>query len=248
MKVPDQVTQDIQNGALFFVSHSGGKDSQAQYNYLRTFVPAEQIIIMHAHLPGVEWAGVVEHIKATIHEHELAEVKAQKTFMEMVEKRGMWPSAQHRQCTSDLKNAPLYKFINKVMAERGAKVAYNCIGIRAAESSARAKKDPLKINKKLTGKATKKTVWDWMPIFDWSTQDVFGFIRKCGQEPHWAYSKGMSRLSCCFCILASKGDLKIAAEHNPEMLEEIATMEKKIGHTMKFEKGAPVDIKTFINR
>ena len=246
MKLTAQVQQDIQNGALFFCSHSGGKDSQAMFNFLKSVVPADQLIVVHAHLEGVEWAGVVEHIENTIDGKELHVVNAVKTFMQMVERRGMWPSAAHRQCTSDLKNAPIYKFINNTMAARGAKIGYNCIGIRAQESAARSKKNPLKINKKLTGKGTKKTVYDWMPIFTWTTEDVFGFIRKNGQEAHWAYAKGMSRLSCCFCILASKSDLQTAAKLNPEGLEEIAAMEKKIGHTMKMVKGKPMDIKTFI--
>jgi DNA sulfur modification protein DndC len=242
-----EIKKMIESGALFVCSHSGGKDSQAMYNYLKTIIPAGQLVVVHAHLDGVEWAGVVEHIKGTIDPMvEYFQVSAGKTFFQMVEARGMWPSAQHRQCTSDLKNAPIYKLINKLANERGFKIVVNCIGIRAAESAARAKKEPLKINKKLTGKGTKKTVYDWMPIFTWTTEDVFGFIRKNGQEPHWAYAKGMSRLSCCFCILASKSDMRIAAEINPEMLEKVAALEIKIGHTMKYEKGAQVGIKQFL--
>lgn len=243
-EVMNQVKDLISKGALFFISHSGGKDSQAMFNFLKTIVPKNQIIVVHSHLPGVEWEGVVEHIKATISGCEFHEVKAGKSFLEMVEARGMWPSSKTRQCTSDLKRDPIAKLIRAICSEREASIAVNCTGIRAAESSARSKKDPMKMNKKLTTKT--RTVWDLMPIFNWSTEDVFGFIRKSGQEPHWAYSVGMSRLSCCFCIMASKADLRISAKHNPKLLEEISRLEKKIGHTMFMVKGQAIGIKEYI--
>ena len=62
--------------------------------------------------------------------------------------------------------------------------------------------------------------------------EVFSEIKHAGQEPHWAYSKGMSRLSCMFCIMANPQDLKISAEQNPETYAQYVAMEKKINHTM----------------
>ena len=50
----------IARGALFVVNHSGGKDSQATLLAIRAQVPARQILVIHAHLPGVEWPGTVE--------------------------------------------------------------------------------------------------------------------------------------------------------------------------------------------
>ena len=58
----------------------------------------------------VEWPGIVGHINDTI-SHTLNIVRAGKTFLGMVEKRWMWPSARYRQCTSDLKRGPIEKFI-----------------------------------------------------------------------------------------------------------------------------------------
>lgn len=243
-EVMNQVKDLIASGALFFISHSGGKDSQAMFNFLKSMVPKNQIIVVHSHLSGVEWEGVVAHIKNTISDCEFHEVKAGKSFLEMVEARGMWPSSSTRQCTSDLKRDPIAKLIRQICSERGATVAVNCTGIRAGESSARSKKDPMKLNKKLTTQT--RTVWDLMPIFNWTTEDVFGFIRKSGQEAHWAYSVGMSRLSCCFCIMASKADLRVSAKYNPELLEQIANLEKKIGHTIFMEKGQSIGIREYI--
>ena len=69
------IQQLIDAGAIFVCSHSGGKDSQAMYCLLRLLVPANQIIVVHAHLGEVEWAGVQDHIRANI-EHKLHVVEA----------------------------------------------------------------------------------------------------------------------------------------------------------------------------
>ena len=249
-EIMEKIQELVAQGALFIVSHSGGKDSQAMYNFLKSIVPKDQIVVVHSHLPGVEWEGVVDHIKATI-EHDFFEVKAKKTFFEMVEARGMWPSNSIKNCTSDLKRDVIASFITQIATEKNAKIVVNCTGIRAAESTSRAAKNPIQVNKRISTKvlkdgSQKRIVWDLMPIFSWSTEDVFGFIRKNGQEAHWAYSVGMSRLSCCFCILANESDLKISARYNPEVLEKIAALEKKIGHTMKMKDGKPIGIKEFI--
>lgn len=231
-------------GALFLVSHSGGKDSQAMFLFLKDLVPKNQLIVVHSHLAGVEWEGVVEHIENTISGHELIQVQAKKDFFQIVEERGMWPSSTIKNCQSTLKRDVIQTVYTKIGNERGAKIIVNCMGIRAAESTERSKKTPIEINKRSSN--LKRIVWNLMPIFNWTTEDVFGFIRKSGQEPHWAYSVGMSRLSCCFCVVASPADLKISAKYNPEILEKIAALEKKIGHTMKMKDGAPIGIKEFI--
>src|SRR4051812_15933837 len=81
-----QKIQDlIQRGALFVVNHSGGKDSQAMYLVLRDLVPREQLTIVHADLGEVEWAGAVDHIKATICGESIHVCKAPKTLLDMVE-------------------------------------------------------------------------------------------------------------------------------------------------------------------
>ncbi len=57
-----------------------------------------------------------------------------------------------------------------------------------------------------------REVFDRLPVFDLSTEDVLRVIRDAGQSPHPAYADGMSRFSCSFCILASQADLRRAAE------------------------------------
>jgi len=243
------IDQLIKQGAIFYVSHSGGKDSQAMYDVVRKLVPSEQIVVVHANLPGVEWSGVVEHIEANI-DHELNVVVAGKTFLEMVEKRGMWPSPAYRQCTSDLKTGPIMKFIRNDLKARGIELAVNCMGLRAEESSARAKKECFKINKKNTvSTRVNRTVYDWLPIFDMLEGEVFDTIYNCDQRPFWAYGERgelNSRLSCVFCIMGSQNDLRHGAEQNPEMFKQIVEMENKIGHTMFMKGKKPIGLEAHI--
>jgi DNA sulfur modification protein DndC len=215
--------------ALYVVNHSGGKDSQAMFLKLRDLIPKENLVVIHAHLPEVEWDGTIEHIQNTIGDADLHVVQAGKTFFEMVEHRQMWPSPSYRQCTSDLKRGPINKKIIELCNERGYTKVVNCMGLRAAESATRSRKDPFKLSD--SNSNSKRNWHEWLPIFEMSTQDVFGFIKSKGQTPHWAYGKGMTRLSCVFCIMSSKQDLQTAARLNPELKKKYAAIERKIDHT-----------------
>ena len=232
----------IENGAVFYCSHSGGKDSQAMYAYLTARIPHSQIVVVHADLGEVEWAGVQDHIVANI-THELNVVRAQwkdgseKTLLGMVERRyetrpdsPCWPSSAARFCTSDLKRDPVAKFIRNDMKARGATLAVNCMGLRAEESTARAKRPEWSLNKRLTNQS--REVYDWNPIHEWSTEEVFKGIEDAGQEPFWAYADGNERLSCMFCIMGSRNDIAHAARVNPDLLAKYSEIEERTGYTM----------------
>lgn len=231
-----EILKLISCGAVFYVSHSGGKDSQAMYALLSEVVPAEQIVVVHADLGEVEWEGVQDHINNTI-THPLNVVRATKTFFEMVRHRAKtrpdvpaWPSSATRQCTSDLKRAPIYKFIRNDMKARGAKLAVNCMGLRAAESPARAKKETYKLNSALS-KAGRE-VYEYLPIHDLSDNQVFQVIADAGQKPFWAYASGNKRLSCVFCIMGCDGDLQHGAIQRPELYNAYIELERETGWTM----------------
>jgi DNA sulfur modification protein DndC len=136
----------IKRGALFFSNHSGGKDSQAMFAYLRTIVPEKQLIVLHSHLPGVEWEGTMDHIQKYLHGHRFQVAQAKKTFFEMVEHRQMFPSPKNRQCTSDLKRGPLEKRIRKTSKDAKNPLIVNCMGMRVQELSKRAKLIPFKFS------------------------------------------------------------------------------------------------------
>ncbi|MBQ1164414.1 hypothetical protein KBZ21_41225, partial [Streptomyces sp. A73] len=60
--------------------------------------------------------------------------------------------------------------------------------------------------------------------------EVWARIKASGVRYHWAYDKGMKRLSCSFCVLASREDLECAArptraEAYRQVADELALMQ-----------------------
>ena len=195
----------VRAGGVFYISHSGGKDSQAMYAEVLSVIPKHQIKVVHADLGEIEWIGVQNHIRSNT-VHSLNVVRAKKTLFDMVRHRSntrpdvpSWPSSGQRQCTSDLKRGPIYKFIRNDMKASGHKLGVNCIGLRAEESSARAKKASWKQNAVLSRAG--RSVFEWLPIHHYTERQVYDAISHAEQEPFWAYQEGNNRLSCVFCIM-----------------------------------------------
>jgi DNA sulfur modification protein DndC len=230
MIVPDEIKALIDRGALFFSNHSGGKDSQVMFAYLRTIIPKDQLIVIHAHLPEVEWEGTIEHINTYLYGHKFEVCTATKTFFEMVEHRQMWPSPKNRQCTSDLKRGPLEKLIRSISKELENRLIVSCMGLRAEESSSRAKAEVFKFSEN-NSKAGREW-YNWLPVHGLMEDEVFRMIMEAGELPFWTYAEGMKRKSCCFCIMACESDHRVASRLRPELFKRIVETEKRIGHTL----------------
>ncbi|MEL6220238.1 MAG: phosphoadenosine phosphosulfate reductase family protein [Pseudomonadota bacterium] len=220
-------------GALFVVNHSAGKDSQAMLIALRRAgVPDEQMLVIHADLGDIEWQGNVDHIRNTIGDIPLIIARAKTDFWSMVERRQMFPSPANRQCTSDLKRGPIEREIRRYLKAnpqfRGQIV--NCMGLRAEESPARAKRTAVRPS--VRNSKAGRTWVEYLPILAMNEADVFALIRSSGQEPHWAYAAGMTRLSCSFCIMASAQDLRTAAKLRPCLYRRYVETERRLGHTL----------------
>jgi DNA sulfur modification protein DndC len=236
MMLTSEIKALIERGALFVVNHSGGKDSQAMYLVLASIVPRNQILIVHADLGAVEWAGAHKHILETTQGEPVEVCRSRRDLLQMIEERGMFPSPQQRQCTSDLKRGPIEKVIRHATKQRKANgvdawgLVVNCMGMRAEESPKRAK---LVTFKKNEGNSKAGREWyDWLPIHDMTEREVFAKIAQAGQKPHPVYALGMSRFSCVFCIMASEDDLKTAARlatERPELLNDPHLYRKYVG-------------------
>jgi len=234
MNLPDEIKELVKSGALFVVNSSGGKDSQCMTIFLQRQIPIAQLVIIHSHLPEVEWQGVKEHIQETSLGIPVYFTQAGKTFFEMVEHRKMFPSPSHRQCTSDLKRGPIQKFINNYAKKHGFRTVVNCMGLRAEESPSRAKKISFRYRPDLS--SGNRVQYEWLPIHHFTLQQVWDTIESVEQKPHYAYSLGMTRLSCAFCIMASKSDLQISAKHNPELAKRYIETEERLGFTMNMSR------------
>jgi len=243
MEIPTDVEALVASGALFVANHSGGKDSQAQLIKLLEVIPVAQLVVVHASLGAMEWPGAMELARDQAANSGLPFIiaKASKTLLEMVARRfegrpevPSWPSASTRQCTSDLKRGPIQREVRRYAKANGFKVIVNCLGLRAQESPGRAKRQPFRMNERDSNSVL--TWYEWLPVHDLSAKDVFGVIEAVGQQPHYAYALGNERLSCVFCIMASKRDLTNGAANHPALLAEYAAMELRTGYTMHMSR------------
>lgn len=232
----------IQSGALFVSNHSGGKDSQVMLIQLLEVVPPEQLLVVHASLGEMEWPGAMELAEQQAQAAGLPFIvaTARKTLLEMVKRRfenrpevPSWPSASTRQCTSDLKRGPIQREVRRYAKAHGFKTIVNCLGLRAEESPGRRKRPAFK---KMGISNSVHTWYEWLPVHQLTTDEVFTAIRDAGQKPHYAYALGNERLSCVFCIMASRNDLKTGARQRPSLLQEYDAMERHTGYTMHMSR------------
>ncbi|MFJ9890842.1 phosphoadenosine phosphosulfate reductase family protein [Streptomyces sp. NPDC091287] len=226
---------------VILVASSAGKDSQAMLDYVaqlaREAGVSERIVVLHNDLGEVEWPGTSELAREQAEHYGFRfemRHREQGLLLDQVRARGMWPSAKARYCTSDQKRGPARKLITQLVREQGldrqARVLY-CLGLRAQESSGRAKKPVLALDQSASSGVRQVTTWH--PILDWTEDEVWARIHSSGVRYHWAYDKGMKRLSCSFCVLASREDLECAARLRPDMAATYVALEAEIGHRFK---------------
>ena len=145
----------------------------------------------------------------------------------MVRSRGKFPSPAQRQCTSDLKRNPIQTWIRRSCTSG---VIVNCMGLRAEESAARAKRLTLTRDRAMTN--SKRTVWNWLPIHGWSEIQVRSYLAERDIPLHPVYDY-LNRFSCQVCIYMSKHDLTAVQTNNPTAFNRIAELEREIGFTMQ---------------
>lgn len=242
---------DLSTYDVILVNSSAGKDSQAMLSHLIARLDADgieraRVVVVHADLGRVEWEGTRELAaeQAAAYGLRFEVVRRDRDLLHQIEhERRMFPSSTARYCTSDQKTSQVVKLITRLVTEIdpdriGRRVRIlNCLGIRAQESPARAKKVPFgpdPANWSKPGKAHgKREVDRWLPIFHWTTEQVWAEISRSGLRHHPAYDAGMPRLSCAFCILAGRRELILAVRLNPALAAEYAAIEARIGHTFK---------------
>ncbi|WP_204139880.1 phosphoadenosine phosphosulfate reductase family protein [Halomicronema sp. CCY15110] len=222
IQVPTAIHKALSAGFALAISVSGGKDSDAMARAIVRWFKQQgfpgRCYLIHAHLGRIEWAGVKTHLKALADALAVPLVFVKRGQGGLIEKWGErraslerdgraappWSSAACRFCTSDTKVAP----INKHMRQHSGVVS--AIGLRAEESSSRARKPFCQVRKGITGKAyldtmaagdspevqadravsafleddskTGRLALDWHSILDWSEGDVWQEMGSSLQE------------------------------------------------------------------
>ena len=132
---PDDLFSKSGADVAFVVNFSGGKDSMRMLAKVRHLYPNNPTYAVMADtgfehvrpISAVDWS----RERVAKFGIPFAVVRnPNKTYLEMVERRRMFPSSATRQCTSDLKTGPCYVRIRHLPH----KLIVNCTGIRAEES------------------------------------------------------------------------------------------------------------------
>ena len=96
MRIPPEISELIDRGALVAISHSGGKDSQAMtIRLIAAGIPRDQLLLVYATLDDVEWPGTIRHIEQTGFGLPLVIATPRRSFFEMVRARGMLSSGKY---------------------------------------------------------------------------------------------------------------------------------------------------------
>lgn len=235
----------LRNGADLVLSVSGGKDSDATSHYLLNLRLKEawtgSVCMVHADLGRAEWHNTTEYVTNLARRKGVELHIVRYTHCDLIDRIWKrweslnhagcpWPSAQARYCTSEMKKAPISRWMRNQFPTGNVICA---MGLRASESSTRAKKAVFTSRTDCTAPTKGRYVWDWLPIHDWSEAQVWECIRQHGNIYHPAYKLGNQRLSCALCVLASLNDLMNGAIHNPDTYRELCRIEAVTGYSFR---------------
>jgi 3'-phosphoadenosine 5'-phosphosulfate sulfotransferase (PAPS reductase)/FAD synthetase len=236
----------LRSGAALVLSISGGKDSDAMCHYLLDQRQSEgwsgDVLMVHADLGGsrVEWLQTPTYVRDLARRKGVPLHVVRWSHGDLIDRiwqryhqdpsRPCWPSASARYCTSDLKRAPISKFLRQMFPSGKVICA---MGLRAAESPARARRQLITLRQDSSAPTKGRWVYDWVPIHNWTESAVWNCIRQHGGTHHEAYLYGNHRLSCALCVLASINDLLNGAVHNPDAYRAYCNIEAVTGYSFR---------------
>ena len=214
-----RLLQSIPQDGDIEVSYSGGKDSD--------------VILELAKMAGIPYRAIykattIDPPQTIAHAREMgAEViHPKKTFFQLVSKSG-FPSRFQRFCCSALKE---YKICDRAIQ-----------GIRRSESRKRAEnyKEP----EMCRVYSAKEKVKVYLPILEWTDQDVEEFIKERNIKCHPLYYRGggqfdvTKRLGCIGCPLQSRKKRIQEFKDNPKMLKAWIRAGQKRYTSEKYQNG-----------
>ncbi|MFR5631432.1 MAG: phosphoadenosine phosphosulfate reductase family protein [Monoglobales bacterium] len=197
----------------YYLAFSGGKDSVVIYTLA---VMAKVKFKAHYHLTTVDPPELVRFIK-----REFPNVQIEMPEMSMwdlIVKKQIPPIRTSRYCCEYLK-------------EHGGESGFTVTGVRWQESRKRSNrasieilggKQPIYLNndneeaRRVVETCIRKGKRVLNPIIDWTTEDVWNFIRRYSVPYCELYDQGFSRLGCIGCPLASIRNREKEFERYPQ--------------------------------
>ena len=213
-----KLLQSIPQDGDIELSYSGGKDSD--------------VILELAKMAGIPYRAIYKNTTTdppgTIaHAREVgAEViHPEKTFFQLISEHG-FPTRFRRNCCSELKE---YKICDRAIQ-----------GIRRSESRKRSER--YKEPEMCRVYSAKEKVKVYLPILEWTDDDVAEFIKERNIKCHSLYYKDgqfdvSKRLGCVGCPLASKKKRIQAFKENPKILKAWIRAGQKYFTSEKYQEG-----------
>lgn len=247
--VTPEVTDILNAKSPVAIGVSGGKDSSAvalaTIDYLNQIGHTGPRILIHSHLGRVEWKDSLPACERLADRLSVELVVVRRAAGGMMERWQVrwrnnvaryanlecvklilpWSTPAMRFCTSELKTAIICRELTRRFPRESI---LSVSGIRRDESTSRAKAPVVKEQPKLTSKTHNTWGMDWHPIIDWSLSDTLAYLEEKNFPLHEAYTKfGSSRVSCAFCIMGSKSDLKASSScpDNANIYREMVALE-----------------------
>ncbi len=214
---PEEIKARI-DGRIVVASISGGKDSAAMSLYLTELGIEHRRVFMDT---GWEHQATYDYLRGPLTDKlgPIEEIRGPLTMVELIKKKGMFPSRRIRFCTQELKVKPIIDYLQGLEDE-----PVNAVGIRGGESLARSKMPEWEFQKGFDCEC-------WRPILSWSFEDVVSIHKRHGLLPNPLYLAGASRVGCFPCIHARKKEIAFIAKESPERIDKIREMEKSNGYT-----------------
>lgn len=225
---------DLTNYDKIIISISGGKDSQAMTEIISAEAGvvgvSNRLILTYADT-GAEWPESLEQCEIIAEKYNIPLLinNSHRALPEHIARRGMWPSATCRYCTSDCKRDAVHKAVRKYQGN-----VLVVTGERREESRHRSMLEESGTLGRLTTKT--RNVSFYRPMLGFTEEDIWRTIRASGLAAHPAYSYGNERVSCVLCVLASENDLRVGANHYPGLADNYLRMEHAINHTFRNNK------------
>lgn len=164
----------MKRAAGYYVAYSGGKDSDVILDLVRR---ADVKYTAHYHVTTCDPPEIIRHIRK---QSEVIFEKSPMTMWQLIKKKGMPPRRNVRFCCEKLK-------------ERGGIDALVVTGVRWEESSQRK-------NRRMVETCFRHKEKQFLNvIIDWTSTDVWNYLRQREISYCSLYDEGFRRLGCVLC-------------------------------------------------
>lgn len=180
---------------IYYVAFSGGKDSVVALDLVQRALPHDEFLVLFGdtQMEFSDTYDVIDKIEEKCKKDNIRFFRAKSEFTPQCTWSTIGPPAQKmRWCCSVHKTAPQIILLRKITKNPHFK-GMAIMGVRADESVTRSKYKQLNLGTKHQGQ------YDFYPILEWNSAELFLYIFQENLILNETYKKGNSRAGCLVC-------------------------------------------------